>query len=359
MSNAAGESQTGEAPTGNPAAARFQILALSGGGFRGLFTARLLADLEQAIGASIATRFDLIAGTSIGGILALAVALEIPAARMVALFERHGEAIFRKRFSLAGLWRAPYSQKPLQNLLEDPELFGDRTLDACRHPVIVPAINYSNGQPVMFKTPHHPDFSRDFRYRLVDVALATSAAPGYFPRHCFDHNQYVDGGLYANAPGLFAVHEAERFLGQSREHLHVVAMGTMSSKFTVDPRRNRSGGTFDWGGWNPANTPQRLFGLAISAQESAVHALLGHRLPVGHYHHVDEPLTDARSRAVALDCADAAAREVLLGAGGERAKACLGNPAFRDVLTHRAPAAHFFHGAQAPHQRRVSRVEPA
>lgn len=346
----------GNAEVGGTAQPRFQILALSGGGYRGLFTAKILADLEQHIGEPIATRFDLIAGTSIGGILGLAIALEIPAERMVTLFEKHGEEIFQKRFSLFGMLRAPYSQQRLSELLRDSSLFGERTLDTCIHPVIVPAINYSTGNPVMFKTPHHPDFSRDYRYRLVDVALATSAAPAYFPRHCFDNNQYVDGGLYANAPGLFAVHEAQQFLDNSREQIHVVAIGTMSSKFTVDPRHNREGGTFDWGGLFPTNMPKRLFGLAISAQESATHFLLGHRLPAGHYHHVDDTLTDERSQAVALDRADTGAREVLLGAGGERAKWCLGSSDFRKLMEHRAAPAKFFHGAQAQTDRSAVRA---
>ena len=88
---------------------RFQILALSGGGFRGLYTAKIHADLEEEIGAPIATRFDLIAGTSIGGILALAIASRIPAKTMVDLFVEHGEEIFKRRFSLMGMLRAPYS----------------------------------------------------------------------------------------------------------------------------------------------------------------------------------------------------------------------------------------------------------
>ena len=81
---------------------RFQILALSGGGFRGLYTAQIVADLENEIKAPIASRFDLISGTSIGGILALALAMEIPAQAMVEIFTEHGEDIFSKRFSLKG-----------------------------------------------------------------------------------------------------------------------------------------------------------------------------------------------------------------------------------------------------------------
>ncbi|MGE4069822.1 MAG: CBASS cGAMP-activated phospholipase [Lysobacterales bacterium] len=325
----------------DPAGGAFHILALSGGGYRGLYTARILADLEGHVGEPLARRFDLLAGTSIGGILALALALEIPAEKMVRLFEEHGEEIFRRRFSLFGILRASYTQDRLRSLLEDDGLFGQRCLMSVRHRVLVPSINYSSGQPVVFKTAHHADFYRDQQYRLVDIALATSAAPGYFPRHVFDHNQYVDGGLFANAPGMLALHEAQCFLDQSPDALRLLAIGTMSSKFTVDPSSNRAGGTLDWGGWNPTVMPKRLFGLAISAQESLTHFQLTHRLAVGHYFHIDQDLTDERARAVALDKADSAAREVLLGAAGESAKAWLGKSEFRAMLQHRALAPKF------------------
>lgn len=326
---------------------RFRILALSGGGFRGLYTAKILADLEEHVGAPLGTRFDLIAGTSIGGIVALALALEIPANEMVKLFERHGEEIFRRRFSLFGLLKSTYTQDKLKSLLETEMLFGGKLLGHCVHPVLVPAINYSSGMPVVFKTPHHENFSRDHQYAVTDVALATSAAPAYFPRHTFGSNQYIDGGLYANAPGLLAVHEAQSFLGAPREHIYVVSVGTMSSKFTVDPRRNREGGTLDWGGINPVNTPKRLFGIAISAQESLAHFMLNHRLVSGHYFHIDDALTDERSRAVALDKADANAREVLLGSGAEASKRSLGDPKLRELLKRPAPPPHFYHGPNA------------
>src|SRR6202051_1718525 len=75
--------------TDRAAAPVFQVLALSGGGYRGLYMAKIIADIEAADGVPFARLFDLIAGTSIGGILALALALEIPASRMVELFTDH------------------------------------------------------------------------------------------------------------------------------------------------------------------------------------------------------------------------------------------------------------------------------
>ncbi len=326
---------------------RFQILSLSGGGYRGLFTARILADFEKRIGAPIATRFDLIAGTSIGGILALALAMEVPAERMVSLFEKHGTEIFKKRGSFLGYLRSPYTQVSLSSLLQSDTLFGQRTIGECKHRVIVPAINHTTGRPVVFKTPHHATFSADYHHRLVDVALATSAAPGFFPRYTFNNCQYVDGGLFANAPGLLALHEAEHFLGQNRQDIHIMAVGTMSAKFTVDPHRNRNGGALDWGGWKPANMPKRLFGVSISAQETLVHHLLGHAISSNQYHHLDEDLADERARAVALDKTDRAAREILLGSAVECAKRAIGSEQILEVLNRRALRPIFYHGENA------------
>ena len=79
------------------ATSRPQALCLSGGGFLGLFSAYFLAECEQSIGRPIASCFDLIAGTSIGGITALAVALEIPMTRVVQFFEERGPQIFSAR----------------------------------------------------------------------------------------------------------------------------------------------------------------------------------------------------------------------------------------------------------------------
>ena len=326
---------------------RFQILALSGGGYRGLYTARILADIEDEIGGPIARHFDLLAGTSIGGILALALALEIPAQQMVKLFEENGGAIFKKRFSLKGLLRSPYTQDHLKALLSDDALFGNKLLGACRHPVIVPTISYSTGEPVLFKTAHHSAFHRDHRHKLIDVGLATSAAPSYFPRHIFNNNQYIDGGMFANAPGLLGLHEAEHFFGRKIEEVYMLAIGTMSTKFTVDPRRNRSGGTLDWGGINPATTPKKLFGISISVQESLSTYILDHRLTKDRHFHIDDELTDERAKAVALDKADKNAQEVLLGAASERSKRCIADARFRDFFEYKAPTPTFYHGENA------------
>ncbi|MDT4291612.1 CBASS cGAMP-activated phospholipase [Methylomonas sp. MO1] len=324
---------------------RFQILALSGGGYRGLYTAKVIANIEEDIKAPIATKFDLIAGTSVGGILALALALEIPAKDIVDLFVKHGDKIFKpQRWSFFGIFKALYSNNSLKNLLSDEKLFGESMLGSLKHPVIIPAINYTTGKPVIFKTPHHKNFKTDHQHKITDIALATSAAPAYFPRHVFDNNQYVDGGLFANAPGILALHEAENFFEYDLDNIHLLSVGTMSSKFTVDPRKNRDGGTIDWGGLNPANTPKKLFGLSISVQESLTDYMLKHRLKPEHYMHIDEDLTDQRANAVSLDKVDIAAQEVLQGSAVESAKICLGNSKFNSFMEHKPKTPVFYYG---------------
>lgn len=323
-----------------------KILALSGGGFRGLYTARVLADLEQEIKAPIGRKFDLVAGTSIGGILALALACEIPVQRIVDLFLREGESIFKKRRTFFGYFRAPYDKSVLRVLLEDSELFGDRLLGDVVHPVLIPAINFSTGKPVVFKSPHHPTFRVDHKRRIVDVALATSAAPFYFARHSLDSGQYVDGGLFANAPGLLAVHEAEIFLGRSIGEISLMSVGTMSSLLTVDPSKDSLGGLRDWGNGSVLNAPRRLFNLAISAQESLTDFMLKQRL-ADRYVHVDDVVSPEKTSAVALDRADRAARDALISAAGERAKICLGDPRIMSLLEDNVPTHVFYYGRHA------------
>ncbi len=328
------------------AACQGQVLALSGGGFRGLYSAKLLASLEEAAGQPIARHFDLLAGTSIGGILALALACEIPTSRLVGLFEEHGRTIFKRRSRL-GIFRSLYSPTGLSRLLASDEIFGSRTLGDCCHRVMVPAIDYGTGDPVVFKTPHHASFLKDYKLRLVDVALATSAAPRYFPRHAVDHHQYVDGGLFANSPGLLALHEMEHFLSVPASVVRLLSIGTMSAKVTAGAAENGSGGALDWGKGSVLNMPKRLFGLAISSGETVTDYMLGHRLGQERYVRVDDHLDGTLAPSVQLDSTDETARRILRGKADDRSRLMLNDPRIHQLLAYSASAATFHYGARA------------
>ena len=132
----------------------FHVLALSGGGYRGLYTATVLAELEQAMGRPIASHFDLICGTSAGGMLALGLAAEIPARELKELFEKEGNRIFSSR-SLArrlfGFWlKAKHDSTGLREVLT--KRFQEMTIGDLKHRILVPAVNYSTGRGQFFKT---------------------------------------------------------------------------------------------------------------------------------------------------------------------------------------------------------------
>lgn len=162
----------------------FQVLALSGGGFLGLYSVTVLAEIEKLQGRSVASSFDLLAGTSVGGIVALGLAADTPANAIQAAFERHGQQIFSNRpppttpfGAFRDILRGACSSKYEAEVLKETivEIVGpDTRVGELRHPVLIPAINLSKGKPQIFKTSHHPDFRLDLNLRVVDVALATS-----------------------------------------------------------------------------------------------------------------------------------------------------------------------------------------
>ncbi|MDW7632787.1 CBASS cGAMP-activated phospholipase [Azospirillum brasilense] len=231
----------------------FQILALSGGGYLGLFSAHILAQIEEQAKRPLGRCFDLICGTSIGGIIALGLANEVPAATILQAFESRGLEIFPQKPRWLGRlsdliqfgFRPKYDGCALRRTIED--ILGPATLlGEAKHRVLIPAVNMTEGKIQVFKTPHHVNFHLDHRKRMVDIAMATSAAPLYLPMAEIDDALYVDGGLYANAPDLCAIHEAEHFLNIPRGEISVLSIGTTTSSYSLPHSLGRNFGALEW-----------------------------------------------------------------------------------------------------------------
>jgi predicted acylesterase/phospholipase RssA len=211
------------------------ILSLAGGGFRGLFTARVLERMEAGPPRRpLAARFDLLAGTSIGGILAIGIAAGVSASDLVALMREHGPAIFRRKLtSLGGLVSSRYDSDALRSAIT--RILGKEIAnrDFCEipTPLLVVAVNERTCRPRIFRTNRLVPGLGD-KIRTIDVALATSAAPTFFQPHIVGDNSYVDGGLIANAPDIVALTEAMRSLGATLEDIHVCCIGTAASSRT-------------------------------------------------------------------------------------------------------------------------------
>lgn len=225
---------------------RFQILALDGGGFRGMFSAAVLARLEEDLDIRIADHFDLIAGTSTGGIIALGLGLGLTPREILTFYTEHGPRIFRDRSRtrrLRHLLRAKYSTEPLRAALTD--VFGERTFGESTKRLVITSYNIAADDVYLFRTPHLPTLKRDWREKAVNVALATSAAPTYLPGMPLDGARLVDGGVWANNPTMVALTEAVGPLSVPLEAIKVFSLGTTTDVRSRHRRLDR-GGLLPW-----------------------------------------------------------------------------------------------------------------
>ena len=213
-----------------------RVLTLDGGGMRGVFEAHVLAALEAAVGAPVAQVFDIVAGTSSGGIIALGLVTGKPAAEVAALYERRGPEIFR-RTPLTGVRRLFVSKYPRGRLdAALQEELGDARLSSAATRVVVPAFSLSRRDIVWFDSGARSGPGRvkvaaeDPRAR--DVAAATSAAPTFFDPA---GGEWLDGGVGANDPTPYALALA---LEQRPAEVLAVSIGT-GGFFPPYPRRLR------------------------------------------------------------------------------------------------------------------------
>jgi uncharacterized protein len=292
----------------------FQALSLTGGGYRGLFTARSLQVIEEYVGVPIGQRFDLTCGTSIGGIVAIAVAFEVPMKKVVEVFEQYGAAIFpphelpsTKIGKGLDLWRHArkprYSTEPLREAITEL-IDKDATLNDAKHAVAIPAVNVTQGKPQVFKTRHKQEWTRDWKFKAVDVAVATAAAPTFYELAEVGGNLYADGGLFANAPDLVALHEAEHFFSVPTDAVRILSIGTTTKSYSVSFGSGRQFGIADW------MEDQRLFSVTISAQQQFVDQLIQHKLQ-DRYFRLDHEPSQEQAKDLGLDVATETAQKTL------------------------------------------------
>ena len=160
----------------------FKILSIDGGGIKGLYSATILKRLEEKYGL-IPDYFDLICGTSTGGVIALGLAASLPCKKIIEFYQDYGPKIFpynsRPARFLAGVKQTIISSKYQDNVLKEAltYVFNDlRINDSCCC-LCIPAVNLATMQGIIFKTSHVKELTRDGDLKMVDVALATTAAP--------------------------------------------------------------------------------------------------------------------------------------------------------------------------------------
>lgn len=235
-----------------PAGRPFRILSIDGGGIRGVFPAAVLAEIEKRFlaGASIANHFDMIAGTSTGGIIALALAHGMTAQEALRIYTERGEHIFPRPAGvrkLTTMLRWLMKPKHDQSKLKDEllRIFGDKVLDEARSRLVIPSFEGRHGEPFIYKTPHHPDYQKDRHKKFAHVALHTTAAPSYYPGVEDDGYVMIDGGIWANNPVMNALVDALACFEVARENVRILSLGTGEATFTVNEKA-RLGGVKEW-----------------------------------------------------------------------------------------------------------------
>lgn len=266
----------------------YRVLALDGGGMRGLYTAVLLQTLAARFGRSrdvatldIGKGFDLITGTSTGGILACGLAKGVPMEQLITLYRQFGPKIFidpmPSTFASLVRWgwrnasKASCDVETLKQALW--EFFGDLTLEQVfklrKVALCIPTVNMGNQKSWVFKTPHLANKRRDDKYRLVDLCLATSAAPMFLPiakipdpDDSAHARTFVDGGLWANNPVLVGLIEALETAAPGQP-VEILSIGTCAPPEGEPIQKNAtSWGILEW------RFGSRALSVALDAQSS-------------------------------------------------------------------------------------------
>lgn len=314
---------------------QIKVLALNGGGVRGLFTITLLAELESIIekrekreNVKIGDYFDLITGTSIGGILALGLASGKSARELKEVFEGSAQQIFSlKRFKQKKWWhlirRPIYESEPLYETIKG--MIGDTIkFEDLNKRVMITSVNLSTGRPKFFKTPHNPMFTFDREVRLIDAAMATSAAPTYFKPHYIEKlgHYFADGGLVANNPSFVGIREVlidmkSDFPNAEPKDVKVLNIGTMSEDYCISPDTlSKNSGKGYWGLWNMG---ERIVLTTMTANQHLQRFMLlrefkAHNIEKN-YVEIDATIPNEAASEITLDNASSSSLDALRGMG--------------------------------------------
>lgn len=246
-------------------AGKFNILSIDGGGIRGIHAAKILAEFENYLQKnserkSLWEHFDLITGTSTGGIIAIALALGIPATEILEMYQTKASTIFgNKKGIIRSLFYAAHDRADLANIIRT--LFktyhdhADPLIGQCKTNIAVPIYDLNNGTPRVLKTQYNSLLTRDHQMPAYMAALATSAAPTFFDPYStryinskkqpVDFFHIVDGGVFANNPSLGCLIEVQDSFNVKLEDISMLSIGS-GHTLKYDPVLRENYGIIYW-----------------------------------------------------------------------------------------------------------------
>lgn len=227
----------------------FRILTIDGGGIKGIFPACFLEKIESSYlrGKSIIDYFDLVCGTSTGGIIALGLGAGIKASELSKLYIEKGNDIFPYKYrwlkKIQQYAYAPYNRNKLKIILQ--EVFKDKKLKESKVRLCIPSFEGVYSEVYVFKTPHHLDFKKDGEELMTKVALSTSAAPAFLKSFKDSGYIFVDGGVWANNPCMIGLVEALSSFNVQRENIKILSIGCGETPYIVK-NKMIAGGLWHW-----------------------------------------------------------------------------------------------------------------
>lgn len=276
-----------------------KILSIDGGGVRGLIPGMVVVEIEKRMGKPVSELFDLIAGTSAGGHIALALTAPGPdgkprwKAEDLAVFYREAYGrIFENSGlkildTLKGLSHERYSSEGIERVLD--EIFGDTKISEALCEVLVTAYEVESGAPHFFvRSEARENPEKDYLMRFV--ARATSAAPTYFePAAKIGSDEklaFIDGAVFANNPTMCAFAHAMS-IGYDEDDMTIISIGTGAVARELEYEEVRH--------WGLANWARPILDITSQAGNHAIDWQLNHILRRGHYFRIQPLMSGMRS----------------------------------------------------------------
>lgn len=280
-----------------PHAEAHRVLSIDGGGIRGIIPAMLVAEIERRTAKPASELFDLIAGTSTGGIIAMGLVTPgtdgkpaFAAADGVAIYEELGPQIFSRSkrdvvHSLGGVLHERYHADGLVDLLQDT--FGNLRLSDALTDVLLASYEISRSETWLFRSRQAKE-DPAYDFLMWEAVRATTAAPTFFEPFRVDDplgqtHVFVDGAVYANSPGLLAFGEIERHYFGRDLVVASVGAGGLTRHFEYDEVRE----------WGAAHWARPMLEIVLDGAAETGERVMGELLGPERYYRFQQELTEA------------------------------------------------------------------
>lgn len=248
-----------------------KALALTGGGTRGLYSSTVVSGLERAAGRKANQMFDLFAGTSVGGMIAVGLSLGISADDMSQQIIAHAKDIFGHPVILnpKRLIRPKHDPSRLVRALE--AIISRKNLklrlSELPVPVILPAVNLTTNEIVYFSGEPKIGNRSCINSTVIDALMSTTAAPTYYPPHVCNGRSYIDGGVAVNSPDVDALFFCRSTWLLPLEHIRLLSIGTGYAARKAAKEKAQNFGGLSW------LTSHNIISRMIDLQENSASAL--------------------------------------------------------------------------------------